>query len=98
MRFCQCQEIQKWVVKVIYWMEHRAPNIGARKSTQELKGAFWSMAAPGYLGHVVCGHPQGPYRTLYGILRPVVTGTQPLFQSNHVGPETALIREAKKTG
>ena len=82
------------MLKVIYWMEHRAPNIGARKSTQELKGAFWSMAAPGYLGHVVCGHPQG----LYGILRPVVRETQPLFQSNHAGPETALIRESEKTG
>jgi hypothetical protein len=29
--------IQKWMLTVIYWMEHRAPNEGARESTQEAK-------------------------------------------------------------
>jgi hypothetical protein len=27
-----------WVLTVIYRMEHRAPKVGARESTQELKG------------------------------------------------------------
>jgi hypothetical protein len=31
--------IQKWMLTVIYRMEHRAPNVGARESTQELKGS-----------------------------------------------------------
>jgi hypothetical protein len=55
------------------------------------------MAAPGYLGRRVCRHPQGLHRTLHGILRPLVSGTQLLLQSNHAGPETALIREAENT-
>jgi hypothetical protein len=31
-------QIQKWMLIVIYWMEHRAPNGGVRKSTQGAKG------------------------------------------------------------
>ena len=31
-------QIQKWMPTVIYWMEHRAPNGGARESTQGTKG------------------------------------------------------------
>jgi hypothetical protein len=38
---------------------------------------------------------KNPHRTLHGILRPLVSGTQRLLQSNRVGPETALIREAE---
>ena len=34
-------------------------------------------------------------KTLHGILRPLVSGTKLLLQSNHVGLETALIREAE---
>jgi hypothetical protein len=48
-----------------------------------------------HLGLRVCGHPQGPHRTLHGILWPLVTGTQLLLQSNHTRPETALIRKAE---
>jgi hypothetical protein len=29
---------QKWMLTVSYWMEHRAPNRGARESTQETEG------------------------------------------------------------
>jgi hypothetical protein len=29
---------QKWMLTVIYWMEHRAPNGGARESTQGAEG------------------------------------------------------------
>ena len=36
--FASTWQIQKWILTVIYWMEHRAPNGGARESTQELKG------------------------------------------------------------
>jgi hypothetical protein len=56
---------------------------------------FQSTPAPGHLGHRVWGHPQGPHRTLQGILRPLVSATQLLLQSNPAGPETALIREAE---
>jgi hypothetical protein len=31
-------QIQKWMLTVIYWMEHRVPNEGARESTQRAKG------------------------------------------------------------
>jgi hypothetical protein len=61
-------------------------------------GPFQSIPAPGYLGQGVCGHPQGTHRTLHGILRPLVSGTQVLLQSNHEGHETALIREAENPG
>jgi hypothetical protein len=30
---CNACQIQKWMLTVIYWMEHRAPNGGAREST-----------------------------------------------------------------
>ena len=35
-----------------------------------------------------------PHRIPHGILRPLVSGTQRLLQSNRAGPETALTREA----
>jgi hypothetical protein len=35
-----------------------------------------------------------PHRIRHGILRPLVSGTQRLLQSNRAGPETALIKEA----
>jgi hypothetical protein len=31
-------QTQKWMLTVSYWMEHRAPNGGARESTQGAKG------------------------------------------------------------
>jgi hypothetical protein len=31
-------QTQKWMLTVNYWMNHRAPNGGARESTQEAKG------------------------------------------------------------
>ena len=33
-------QIQKWVLTVIYWMEHRAPNEWARECTQRAKGVW----------------------------------------------------------
>ena len=53
-------------------------------------GPFLWAPALGHLGHGVCRHPQGSQKTLHGILRPLVSGTQLLFQSNHSGPEIAL--------
>jgi hypothetical protein len=46
--------IQKWMFTVIYWMEHRAPNGGARESTQRAEGicnpiggtAIWTNQYP----------------------------------------------------
>jgi hypothetical protein len=35
-----------------------------------------------------------PHRIPHGILRPLVSGTQHLLQSNREGPETALTRKA----
>jgi hypothetical protein len=35
--FSQCNNT-KWMLTVIYWMEHRAPNGGARESTQGAEG------------------------------------------------------------
>jgi hypothetical protein len=31
-------QIQKWMLTIIYWMEHRAPKEGARENTQGAKG------------------------------------------------------------
>jgi hypothetical protein len=64
----------------------------------EIKFLIWpfqSLPAPEYLGSRVSGHLQGTHRILQGILGPLVSGTQLLLQSNHAGPETALIREAE---
>ena len=46
----------------------------------------------------VSGHPQGPHRTLHGILRLLMSGTQCLPQSNQAEPETAVNREADYSG
>jgi hypothetical protein len=32
------QKTQKWMLTVSYWMDHRAPNGGARESSQGAKG------------------------------------------------------------
>jgi hypothetical protein len=31
-RLCSAQQIQKWILTVSYWMEHKVPNEGARES------------------------------------------------------------------
>ena len=36
--YASAWQIQKHMLTVIYWMEHRATNDGARESTQEAKG------------------------------------------------------------
>jgi hypothetical protein len=38
-KYKEMPKIQKWMLTVIYRMEHRAPNIGAGESAQELKGS-----------------------------------------------------------
>jgi hypothetical protein len=37
--YASAWQIQKWMLTVIYKMEHRDPNVGDRESTQELKGS-----------------------------------------------------------
>jgi hypothetical protein len=32
------KSVSKWMLTISYWMEHRAPNGGARESNQEAKG------------------------------------------------------------
>jgi hypothetical protein len=54
---------------------------------------FQSAPSPGHLGRGVGIHPQGTQKTLHTILGPLMSGTHLLFQSNHAGPEKALIRE-----
>jgi hypothetical protein len=52
--YANAWQIQKWMLTVIYWMEHRAPNEGARKSTQGAEGicnpiggtAIWTNQYP----------------------------------------------------
>jgi hypothetical protein len=39
--------------------------------------------------------PAPTHKTRHGILRPLVSETQLLLQSDRAGPETALIREAE---
>jgi hypothetical protein len=54
---------------------------------------MWTRA-PGFLASRVSPNTRkGPHRTPHGILRPLVSGTQRLPQSNHVEPETAVHRE-----
>jgi hypothetical protein len=36
--YANAWQIQKWMLTVSYWMEHRAPNGGARESTEGSKG------------------------------------------------------------
>jgi hypothetical protein len=36
--FLPLKQRQKWMLTVIYWMEHRVPNEGARESTKIAKG------------------------------------------------------------
>jgi hypothetical protein len=55
--------------------------------------------APGYLAsRVLPNTRKGPHRTLHGILRTLVSGTQRLPQSNRAEPETAVHREAGYPG
>jgi hypothetical protein len=57
---------------------------------QYMISPFQSAPALDHLGHRVSVHPQGPERTLHSILGSLVSKTQPLFHSNHAGPDTAL--------
>jgi hypothetical protein len=36
--YASAWQIQKWMLTISYWMEHRAPNGGARESTQGAEG------------------------------------------------------------
>jgi hypothetical protein len=36
--YASAWQIQKWMLTVIYWMEHRVPNGRARESTQGAEG------------------------------------------------------------
>ena len=41
--YASAWQIQKWMLIVIYWIEHRAPNGGARESTQGAEGVYNSI-------------------------------------------------------
>ena len=36
--YASAWQIQKWMLTIIYWMEHSAPNGGAKESNQGVKG------------------------------------------------------------
>jgi hypothetical protein len=36
--YASAWQLQKWMLTVIYWLEHRGPNGGARESTQRAEG------------------------------------------------------------
>jgi hypothetical protein len=55
---------------------------------------FQPTTAPGSLAGEFPGTLKNPHRICHGILRPLLSGTQRLLQSNCMGPETALIKEA----
>jgi hypothetical protein len=58
-----------------------------------------STRAPGYLAsRVLPNTRKGPHGTPQGILRPLVSGTQRLPQSNRAEPETAVHKEAGYPG
>jgi hypothetical protein len=60
---------------------------------------FRSTQAPSYLAsRVLPNTRKGPHGTPQGILRPLVSGTQHLPQSNHAEPETGVHREAGYPG
>jgi hypothetical protein len=60
---------------------------------------FCSTRALGYLASRVLPNTcKGPHRTPHGILRPLMSGTQRLTQSNLAEPETVIHREAGYPG
>jgi hypothetical protein len=60
---------------------------------------FRSTRAPGFLAsRVLPNTRKGPHGTPHGILRPLVSGTQRLPQSNRAELETAVHREAVYPG
>jgi hypothetical protein len=38
--YASAWQIQKWMLTVSYWIEHRGPNEGARESTQGAEGVY----------------------------------------------------------
>jgi hypothetical protein len=74
------------------------PQNSSLKQWPVLKAALDSRA-PGYLASGVSPNTcKCPHRTPHGILRPLVSETQRLPQSNCAEPETAVHREAGYLG
>ena len=70
-----------------------------RGSGAQVPSARLETRAPGYLAsRVLPNTRKGPHGTPHGILRPLVSGTQRLPQSNRAEPETAVHREAGYPG
>ena len=78
-------------------LQQRTPELGTLVlySVQILKNWPFVFLTIVELGLRVCWHPPATHKTRHRILRPLVSGTQLLLQSNCTGPETALIREAE---
>jgi hypothetical protein len=66
------------------------------KQNKTKQKPFRLAPALGHLGCRISGHPHNSQRTLHPILGSLVSETQLLFQSNLMGPETALGKQ--KTG
>jgi hypothetical protein len=64
-----------------------------------MAGRKTQLGAPGYLAsRVLPNTRKDPHGTPHGILRPLVSGTQRLPQSNRAEPETVVHREAGYPG
>jgi hypothetical protein len=87
------QNYLAWYIPVIPALERW------NQEDQEFKVPFRSTRAPGYLAsRVLPNTRKGPHGTPHGSLRPPVSGTQRLPQSNRAEPETAVHREAGYPG
>jgi hypothetical protein len=66
-------QIQKWMLTVTYWMEHRAPIEGARESTQGAKGVCNPIGATtiwtNQLVHIVFKFLITPFHNLFPLVK-----------------------------
>jgi hypothetical protein len=96
MRF-SCKAFSQLVIKM------ERPLVGGAISGLVVLGSIREQGGPSsplqHRGALPAESPdtrKEPHRISHGILRPLVSGTECLLQSNRVGPETALTREADK--
>jgi hypothetical protein len=77
-------QIQKWMLTVIYKMEHRAPNGEARESTQGDEGVcnpiggttLWTTSSPrAHVSSCLCSSRRWPSSAIIGMRDPLVLQT-----------------------
>jgi hypothetical protein len=94
-------QTQKNIPFTLYLMEcspKLKTHLGTNQFTTNIR-KLKSTRVQGYLAsRVLPNTRKGPHGTPHGILRPLVSGTQSLPQSNLAEPETAVHREAGYPG